>query len=137
MDWLLKKALAILARSHNYAVEEQLALPAPPRQLLLAPPMDIRVGSFVRFKESVVRDRGGNNWNHWARAYGNGVGIVRNIKIWGGNASTTAQIDFPHRMECHRLEDIELARDADRAMSMLKHGPMYGPSIRLQPPKAA
>jgi hypothetical protein len=82
----------------------QLALPAPQRPLLLPPPREIRVGSFVKFsKEFFVRQ--GWNHSHWAHRYGNGVGRVRAVH----SEYKTAQIDFPHRMECHSLKYIESA----------------------------
>ena len=112
---------------------EMLALPAPPRLLLLPPPpqREIGVGSFVKFsKEFFVRQ--GWNYSHWAHRYGNGVGRVRAVN----NDFKTAQIDFPHRMECHGLKYIELATEAERTVSNLKHGPVYGPE-RLSPPRNA
>lgn len=101
-------------------------LPAPPRLLLLAPPREIRIGSLVRFTEKYVRGmRGTYEWQHWALVYGNGVGRVRNIKIWGGKTKPSAQIDFPHRMECHALDAVELALDTERTVSVLRTGHVF------------
>ncbi len=150
--WFWKRAAETIANMRGYPeivvddpravwsaprVYELLFLPAPPPVLLLAPPRDIRIGSFVRFKKSALAQYWGCNNQHWAKRYGNGVGIVRRIHDWGAKRKTTVAVDFPHRLEVHYLEEVELAHDATRAMSMLKWGPMYGPEIRLAAPSQA
>jgi hypothetical protein len=110
---------------------ELLFLPAPPRVLLLSPPRDIKVGSFVRFTKKFCETHSGSDWGHWAKVYGNGVGIVLSVHVWD-KMETTARVAFPHRTECWGVSSFELDHNADRAMAVLKWGPTYGPRLRLR-----
>jgi hypothetical protein len=61
------------------------------------------------------------------------VGVVRKIHRWDAKR-VTAQVDFPHRMECHYLHCFERVSNADRTIAILKHGMVFGPVAQIAGP---
>lgn len=129
---IYKNQMAILSwlssKGHNVMYADyQLCLPAPTPTLLLRAPFEIEAGVFVRFSEYGLRNVG---TTHWARRYGNGVGIVKNVHEWR-KTGRAILVAFPHRDECWSEHFLERDNHAQRSMAQTRYGVEYGVTHRL------
>lgn len=83
-----------------------LFLPAPPRYKALPAPV-LSPGDLVQFSAlGLAGMPGTHQWQHWALRHGNKPGRVRKVHYWSSRC-ITVQVDFPHRLECWLLKDLE------------------------------